>query len=73
MLERTTGQLIARNSIGKSEIVLDTRGCPSLATGRLALDDDRVQSLGRGTASANAFQYTKIMNFASLKPSAVLV
>ena len=46
LLERTTGQLVARDAAGKSEIVLDPRGRPSLSAGRLALDDDRAQPLG---------------------------
>src|SRR4029077_8067132 len=35
LLECATGQLVARDPAGKSEIVLDPRGGPGLSTGRL--------------------------------------
>ena len=46
LLERAARKLVARDAAGKAEIVLDARGRPGLAAGRLALDDDRAQSFG---------------------------
>ena len=47
LLERATGELVARDAARKSEIVLDPRRRPGLSAGRLALDDDRAQPFGR--------------------------
>ena len=46
LLQGATGKFVAGDPAGKSEIVLDSRGCPGLTTGGLALDNDRAQPFG---------------------------
>jgi hypothetical protein len=43
LLECATGELVARNAVGKSEIVLDPCRGPGLSTGCLTLNNDRAQ------------------------------
>src|SRR6185369_13219190 len=52
LLQRAARQLVAGDAAGEAEIVLDARGCPGLASGRLALHDHRAQSLG-GTVNGS--------------------
>ena len=47
LLERAARELVARDAAREAEIVLDPRGRPGLTAGRLALDHDGAQSLGR--------------------------
>ena len=47
LLQRAARELVARHARGEAEVVLDPRRRPGLAARRLALDDDRPQSLGR--------------------------
>ena len=47
LLQRAARKLVARDAAGEAEIVLDARRRPGLASGRLALDHQRAQSLGR--------------------------
>ena len=47
LLERAARQLVARHARGEAEVVLDPRGRARLAAGRLALDHDRPEPLGR--------------------------
>ena len=47
-LERGLGQVVAGDAVGKPGIVLDARAGTGLAAGRVELDDDGVETLGRG-------------------------
>src|SRR6185437_3566464 len=47
LLERSAGELVARDARGEAEIVLDPRRRARLPARRLALDHDRAQALGR--------------------------
>ena len=47
LLERAARQLVARHARGEAEVVLDPGGRARLAAGRLALDHDRPEPLGR--------------------------
>ena len=47
LLQRAARELVARDAGREAEVVLDPRRGAGLAAGRLALDDDRAQPLGR--------------------------
>ena len=47
LLERSARQLVAGDARGEAEVVLDPGGRARLAAGRLALDHDRPEPLGR--------------------------
>src|SRR5215470_18547808 len=46
LLESAAGELIAGDASGKSEIILDARGCSRLPSRGFALDDQGPQALG---------------------------
>src|SRR5882757_4029296 len=46
LLQSATREFVPGYSVGEPQIVLDSRGCPGLATGRLTLDNDRAHPFG---------------------------
>ena len=47
LVERGLGQVAARDPVGEPRIVLDAHAGTGLAAGRVVLDDDGVETLGR--------------------------
>src|ERR1700722_3168491 len=47
LVERSLGQVVARDAVGKSGVVLDSRAGTGLASRCVVLDDDSVEALGR--------------------------
>ncbi len=68
LLQGTTGKFVAGDTAGKSQVVLDSRGCPGLPPGRLALDNDRSQpfrcAVDRGRKTCRSTAYNRHIVFA---------